>query len=100
MILSAMTQGTWYSSRWPTCWAISFAPLIYAAACGEEFAIILPDSSAQDASIRADALRSEIKHLQLQYRKQTLGPISLSAGIAAFPENGLTSDELLRIADQ
>jgi diguanylate cyclase (GGDEF)-like protein/PAS domain S-box-containing protein len=67
---------------------------------GEEFAIILPESSAQDAAIRADALRSEIKRLQLQYRKQTLGPISLSAGVAAFPENGLTSDELLRIADQ
>lgn len=67
---------------------------------GEEFAIILPESSAQDAAIRADALRSEIKRLQLQYRKQTLGPISLSAGVAAFPENALTSDELLRIADQ
>lgn len=67
---------------------------------GEEFAIILPESSAQDAAIRADALRSETKRLQLQYRKQTLGPISLSAGVAAFPENGLTSDELLRIADQ
>ena len=30
---------------------------------GEEFAIILPESSAQDAAVRADALRSEVKSL-------------------------------------
>jgi diguanylate cyclase (GGDEF)-like protein/PAS domain S-box-containing protein len=67
---------------------------------GEEFAIILPESSSQDAAIRADALRSEVKGLRLQYKKQTLGPLTLSAGVAAFPEHGLTSDELLKIADQ
>jgi diguanylate cyclase (GGDEF)-like protein/PAS domain S-box-containing protein len=67
---------------------------------GEEFAIILPESSAQDAAIRADALRSEVKNLRLQYKKQTLGPLTLSAGIAAFPEHGSTAEELLKIADQ
>lgn len=67
---------------------------------GEEFAIILPESSAQDAAIRVDALRSEVKRLRLLYKKQTLGPLSLSAGVAAFPEHGSTSEELLKIADQ
>jgi diguanylate cyclase (GGDEF)-like protein/PAS domain S-box-containing protein len=67
---------------------------------GEEFAIILPESSAQDAAIRADALRLEVKRLQLHYKKQTLGQVTLSAGVAAFPEHGSTSDELLKIADQ
>ena len=67
---------------------------------GEEFAIILPESSAQDAAIRADALRSEVKNLRLQYKKQTLGPLTLSAGVAAFPEHGSTAEELLKIADQ
>jgi GGDEF domain-containing protein len=67
---------------------------------GEEFAIILPESSCQDAGIRADALRSEVKGLRLQYKKQALGPLTLSAGVAAFPEHGSTSDELLKIADQ
>ncbi|HZW80468.1 MAG TPA: diguanylate cyclase [Candidatus Deferrimicrobiaceae bacterium] len=66
---------------------------------GEEFAIILPESSAQDAAIRADALRSEVKSLRLQYKKQSVGTLSLSAGIAAFPEHGSTSGELLEIAD-
>jgi diguanylate cyclase (GGDEF)-like protein len=67
---------------------------------GEEFAIILPESSARDAAVRADALRSEVKRLQLQFKKQPLGPLTLSAGVAAFPEHGSTSLDLLRIADQ
>ena len=50
--------------------------------------------------IRADALRSEVKSLRLQYKKQTLGPLTLSVGVAAFPEHGSTADELLKIADQ
>jgi diguanylate cyclase (GGDEF)-like protein/PAS domain S-box-containing protein len=67
---------------------------------GEEFAIILPESSPQDAAIRADTLRSEVKNLRLKYKKQTLGQLTLSAGVAAFPEHGSTSADLLKIADQ
>jgi diguanylate cyclase (GGDEF)-like protein len=67
---------------------------------GEEFAIILPESSSQDAAIRADALRSEVKNLRLQYKKQSLGQLTLSVGVAAFPEHGSTSEELLKLADQ
>lgn len=67
---------------------------------GEEFAIVLPESSARDAATRADALRLEVKNMRLEYKKQTLGPITLSAGVAAFPEHGTTSAELLEVADQ
>jgi diguanylate cyclase (GGDEF)-like protein/PAS domain S-box-containing protein len=66
---------------------------------GEEFAILLPDSSAQDAADRANALRSEVKGLRLQYKKQSLGQLSVSVGVAAFPEHGKSSGELLKIAD-
>ena len=41
---------------------------------GEEFAIILPESNSQDAAIRADALRAEVKRLRLRYKKETVGP--------------------------
>jgi diguanylate cyclase (GGDEF)-like protein len=66
---------------------------------GEEFAIILPESSAQDAVKRADALRCEVKGLRLKYKKQTLGQLTLSMGVAAFPEHGSTCGELLKTAD-
>src|ERR1700729_1348056 len=67
---------------------------------GEEFAIILTESTSREAAIRADALRSEVKGLRLQYKKQPLGPLTLSIGVSAFPEHGSTSEDLLKIADQ
>jgi diguanylate cyclase (GGDEF)-like protein/PAS domain S-box-containing protein len=67
---------------------------------GEEFAIILPEASSQDAAVRADALRSEVKRLRLQYKKQTLGQLTLSVGVVAFPEHASSSDGLLRVADK
>jgi diguanylate cyclase (GGDEF)-like protein/PAS domain S-box-containing protein len=67
---------------------------------GEEFSVILPDSNSEDAAIRADALRSEVKGLRLHYKQQPLGPLTLSVGVAAFPEHGSTSDDLLTIADR
>ncbi|HEY4764479.1 MAG TPA: diguanylate cyclase [Candidatus Sulfotelmatobacter sp.] len=67
---------------------------------GEEFAIILPEATSKDAATRANMLRLEVKSLRLQYKKQSLGQLTLSVGVAAFPENGSTSSELLKIADQ
>jgi diguanylate cyclase (GGDEF)-like protein/PAS domain S-box-containing protein len=67
---------------------------------GEEFAIILPESLAKHAVVRADALRAEIKKLKLQHKDTRLGPISISIGVAAFPEHCSTAEELLKVADQ
>jgi diguanylate cyclase (GGDEF)-like protein/PAS domain S-box-containing protein len=67
---------------------------------GEEFAIVLPDSSSEDAVIRADGLRAAVKNMRLQYKKQKLGSLTLSVGIAVFPEHCSTAAELLKIADQ
>jgi diguanylate cyclase (GGDEF)-like protein len=67
---------------------------------GEEFAIILPESSSKDAVIRAEVLRAEVKSLRLQYKKESLGPLTVSIGVAAYPEHGSTAEELLKIADQ
>jgi diguanylate cyclase (GGDEF)-like protein/PAS domain S-box-containing protein len=67
---------------------------------GEEFGIILPESSAENAAIRANALREETKKLSIQYKNHALGRITLSIGVACFPEHGQTSEELLQAADQ
>ena len=67
---------------------------------GEEFAIIMTESSGQDSVMRANALRAEVRNLRLNYQNKSLGTITLSAGVAAFPEHGLTSAELLKAADQ
>jgi len=67
---------------------------------GEEFAVILPESLAQHAAARANALRDEVKKLGLQHRGVSLAAITLSIGVATFPEHGTNSDDLLRMADQ
>jgi diguanylate cyclase (GGDEF)-like protein/PAS domain S-box-containing protein len=67
---------------------------------GEEFAIILPESTAKDAAKRANLLRLQAKKLRVRHQDQTLDPITLSIGVAAFPEHGLTPEEILQAADQ
>jgi diguanylate cyclase (GGDEF)-like protein/PAS domain S-box-containing protein len=67
---------------------------------GEEFAAILPESTAKDAEDRANKLRLAAKNLQLKHQGRTLDPVSVSIGVASFPEHGSTTEELLRVADQ
>jgi diguanylate cyclase (GGDEF)-like protein len=67
---------------------------------GEEFAVILPESSSADAAKRAATLRAAVKKIGLRYRGQPLDQVTFSIGIAAFPEHGQTGEELLRAADQ
>jgi diguanylate cyclase (GGDEF)-like protein/PAS domain S-box-containing protein len=67
---------------------------------GEEFAIILPESTPQDAAIRADSLRHQVKALKLEFDRQLLAAITVSIGIAGFPDHAETCEELLKLADR
>lgn len=67
---------------------------------GEEFAIILAGASIEAVQKRAKLLREEVKQLSVTHAGQLLGKISFSLGIAAFPGDGQTADELVRAADQ
>jgi diguanylate cyclase (GGDEF)-like protein/PAS domain S-box-containing protein len=67
---------------------------------GEEFALVLPDSSLHDAEMRADELRAKVKGLAISHREMALGPMTCSIGIAEFPVDGSTAEELLRVADK
>jgi diguanylate cyclase (GGDEF)-like protein/PAS domain S-box-containing protein len=67
---------------------------------GEEFALVLPDSSLKDAERRANALRVEVQKLSINHRNTVLDPITFSVGLAAFPQHGSTAEELFRVADK
>jgi diguanylate cyclase (GGDEF)-like protein/PAS domain S-box-containing protein len=66
---------------------------------GEEFAFILPESSAADAAKRVEELRQIAKKHKITYKEQGLGAVTFSVGIAAYPDNASTSEELLQAAD-
>lgn len=65
---------------------------------GEEMVLILPEVSLEVAGQRAEQLRQTVKQLQIDH-PQPLGWVTISVGVACFPEHGLTSEQLLQAAD-
>ncbi|MDQ3006786.1 MAG: diguanylate cyclase, partial [Chloroflexota bacterium] len=66
---------------------------------GEEFLLIMPDASLEAAYQRAEHLRVEAKGLRAQDNGQSLKGITLSLGVAVYPEHGRNIDSVLRAAD-
>ena len=67
---------------------------------GEEFVVILPEAKLDSARLRAEQLVRDFRRLDVQYRGSTLGPLTVSVGLAAFPDHGTTAEAVLRAADQ
>lgn len=65
---------------------------------GEEMVLILPEVALNIAHQRAEQIRQGVKHLAIEHQQQ-LGSITVSVGIACFPDHGSTSDLLLQSAD-
>jgi len=63
---------------------------------GEEFAILLTQTNAQHALGVAEKLRKLVESWQFPGVPRT---VTLSAGVAAFPDHGTSRDELIRAAD-
>ena len=66
---------------------------------GEEFVVVLPKASLDDAHRRADALRDRVKHAQLDQPARLHPPVTVSIGVAAYPIHGASVDELILAAD-
>jgi diguanylate cyclase (GGDEF)-like protein/PAS domain S-box-containing protein len=66
---------------------------------GDEFIIVLLDASLEMTRERAERLCEHVRHLNIRFEGQALKAVTLSLGIAVFPENGSTSAEILKAAD-
>ena len=66
---------------------------------GEEFTLILPESSLEDTRRRAEELRISVHQLSIKHRDIVLGKVTLSLGVAVLPDHGTTAVELLAAAD-
>ena len=67
---------------------------------GEEFAIIMPNTVRDNAKLFAERLRSEVEKFYAQ--DSAIVPekrLTISAGIALYPEDAVTKDELISMAD-
>lgn len=66
---------------------------------GEEFVVVMPNISLETAYERAEDLRQSLTQLCVPYEYYSLS-VTISMGIACYPENGQTRQMILRAADQ
>jgi diguanylate cyclase (GGDEF)-like protein/PAS domain S-box-containing protein len=66
---------------------------------GEEFSLIVAEVDTEGTHKCVESIRESIKHLSLHHRGQTLGTITVSAGIATYPAHAENSEDLIRAAD-
>jgi diguanylate cyclase (GGDEF)-like protein len=66
---------------------------------GEEFLVVLPGCVIDDAYSKAEAIREAIAQLHVQSRGSALPRITLSLGIACYPEDGERMEDLIAGAD-
>jgi diguanylate cyclase (GGDEF)-like protein len=67
---------------------------------GEEFTLILPEASIESASQRAEQLLRSASESLIEYRSKKLERVTVSIGVACYPQHGATADTLVRAADQ
>jgi diguanylate cyclase (GGDEF)-like protein len=62
---------------------------------GDEFAVLMPGLNGQHAFTAASSIVDRVAALDLEH----IGSITVSAGLATFPVQGVGRDELIRLAD-
>jgi diguanylate cyclase (GGDEF)-like protein len=67
---------------------------------GEEFCIVCPDTGLREAFALAEKLRCCISKRVLTFKSLELEPVTMSIGIAIFPNHAVTSTELMAQADK
>ena len=66
---------------------------------GEEFLLIMPEASVEIAGQRAEQIRERFRQMKFGVAGDALGPVTLSLGVAAFPQNGEVMEAVLRAVD-
>jgi len=66
---------------------------------GEEFVVVLPTASLEISISRGERLCAFLRDMTVMHDGKLLGKITISVGMAAFPEHGTSPKELLASAD-
>jgi len=64
---------------------------------GEEFFILMPGAPLEAALSRAQDLNHQVKQLHMHSR--TLRPVTISVGVAVFPDHGSSGREIIRATE-
>jgi len=66
---------------------------------GEEFTVVLGEATADAAMQWAERLLAKVRALEVKTGAQSVGRITISAGVAFYPDHGEDVETLLRAAD-
>ncbi len=67
---------------------------------GDEFAVLMPESTLPDAVLVAERIRREVESLSDTATAGQPIPITVSVGVAQYPRDGKTATDLLQAADR
>ncbi len=67
---------------------------------GEEIALVLPEAPLEGARLRAEAIRAAVENLEADCPGGQRVRVTISVGVAVYPEHGADADTLLRAADE
>ena len=67
---------------------------------GEEFVLIMPESSLENTRRRAEQIREEIKQLRIWHHGSLINSVNVSMGVVVFSEHGNSAETLLESADK
>ena len=67
---------------------------------GEEFALLLPETSLEAATLKMESIRTTIRDLRISLPNGSDVNVTVSAGIAAWPDDGAGVLKLLQVADE
>ncbi|MET0288654.1 MAG: GGDEF domain-containing protein [Pseudoxanthomonas sp.] len=67
---------------------------------GEEFTLILPEVPQRIAEERANAICAAVEAMRVQHLGKDLPPVTVSIGLAVYPQCGAEPELLLRRADE
>jgi len=66
---------------------------------GEEFLILLSPTTPEGARMRAEQIRDGVKLLSVRHARKSLGAITISVGMAVFPDHASEAEALVKAAD-
>ncbi|MBI3995583.1 MAG: diguanylate cyclase [Nitrospirae bacterium] len=76
----------------PTDWAARYG--------GEEFAVLLPETAGSGAAVAAERLRAAVAGRAVRIGPEKTARVTVSVGIATFPEDAATEEALVAAADR
>lgn len=68
---------------------------------GEEFVVVLPDTTVKSCTLVAERIRKAVMLMVVPSNSEKpLPPVTVSIGIAVFPEHGQTPEEVIQASDK